>query len=72
MKKVFEIKESKDTIQLTWLTIARYKTGEGTIILKFDSNLKPYMLELKELYTSYNIISRRIKFICTTSCNSFR
>lgn len=65
MKKVFEIKEGKDIIQLAWLSSARYKTGQGTVILKFDSNLKPYMLELKEFYTSYkleNVLSLKSKY----------
>lgn len=65
MKKVFEIKEEKDIIQLSWLSSARYKTGEGLVILKFDSSLKPYMLQLKELYTSYkleNILSLKSKY----------
>jgi len=65
MKKVFEIKEGNDTIQLAWLSSARYRNGEGTVILKFDSNLKPYMLELKELYTSYkidNVLSLKSKY----------
>jgi len=65
MKKVFEVKEGKDILQLSWLSSVRYKTGEGTVILKFDSNLKPYMLELKELYTSYkleNILSLKSKY----------
>lgn len=65
MKKVFEIKEGKDIVQLSWLSSARYKTGEGLVILKFDSSLKPYMLQLKELYTSYkleNILSLKSKY----------
>lgn len=65
MKKVLEIKEDKDIVQFSWLSSARYKTGEGIIILKFDSNLKPYMLELKELYTSYklsNILTLKSKY----------
>lgn len=65
MKKVFEVKEGKDILQLSWLSSVRYKTGEGTVILKFDSNLKPYMLDLKELYTSYkldNILSLKSKY----------
>jgi len=65
MKKVFEIKEDKDIIQLSWLSSARYKTGEGKVILKFDSNLKPYMLGLKEFYTTYkldNILSLKSKY----------
>ena len=55
MKKVFEIKEGKDIIQLAWLSSAIYKTGEGIVKLEFSPKLKPYMLELKELYTSYRL-----------------
>lgn len=65
MRKVFEIKEGKDIIQLAWLSSARYKIGEGLVILKFDSSLKPYLLQLKKLYTSYkleNILSLRSKY----------
>lgn len=65
MKKVLEIKEGKEIIQLSWLSSARYKIGQGIVILKFDSNLKPYLLQLKELYTSYkleNILSLKSKY----------
>ena len=65
MKKVFEIKEGKKIIQMAWLSSAVYETGSGTVTLKFDSNLKPYMLELKELYTSYrleNVLSLKSKY----------
>lgn len=65
MKKVFEIKEGKDIVQLSWLSSCRYKTGEGFVILKFDPALKPYMLQIKKLYTSYkfeNILSLKSKF----------
>lgn len=65
MKKVFEIREGKDILQLSWLSSARYKTGEGTLILKFAPDLKAYMLELKELYTSYrleNVLSLKSKY----------
>ncbi|GAB6170511.1 replication initiation protein [Clostridium carnis] len=65
MKKVLEIKEGNDLVQFSWLSSARYKTGEGIVILKFDSSLKPYMLELKELYTSYklsNILTLKSKY----------
>lgn len=79
MKKVFEIREGKDIIQLSWLSSARYKTGEGLVILKFDSSLKPYMLQLKELYTSYkleNILSLKSKYSLRLfellKCNEFK
>lgn len=79
MKKVFEIKEGKDIIQLSWLSSARYKTGEGLVILKFDSSLKPYMLQLKEFYTSYkleNILALKSKYSLRLfellKCNQFK
>jgi plasmid replication initiation protein len=65
MKKVFEIREGKKIIQLSWLSSAVYETGAGKVILSFDKNLKPYMLGLKELYTSYrleNVLSLRSKY----------
>lgn len=65
MKKVFEIREGKDILQLAWISSAKYKNGEGKVLLKFDSSLKPYMLQLKELYTSYrleNILVLRSKY----------
>lgn len=79
MKKVFEVREGRDVIQLSWLSSARYKTGEGVVILKFDSSLKPYMLQLKELYTSYrleNILLLKSKYSLRLfellKCNEFK
>lgn len=64
-KKVFEIKEGTDILQVSWLGGVRYKTKEGTLILSLDKGLKPYMLQLKELYTSYkleNVLSLKSKY----------
>lgn len=64
-KKVFEIREGTDILQVSWLGGVRYKTKEGILILKLDSGLKPYMLEIKELYISYkldNILSLKSKY----------
>jgi len=79
MKKVFEIRDGKKIIQLAWLCSAVYEIGTGTVTLKFDSNLKPYMLELKELYTSYkleNVLSLKskysIRFYEILKSNSFK
>lgn len=65
MKKVFEVKEGTDRLQLAWICSARYKTKEGRVILKFAPDLKPYLLELKGLHTSYklkNILSLKGKY----------
>lgn len=64
-KKVFEIREGKDLIQVSWLGGVRYKTGEGILILSLDKGLKPYMLGLKEFYISYkleNVLSLKSKY----------
>ena len=64
-RKVFDIEEGTDMIQVSWLGGVRYKRKEGILILKLDPNLKPYMLELKKMYTSYklsNILSLKSKY----------
>lgn len=64
-KKVFEIEEGTDLIQVSWLGGVRYKRKEGILILSLDKGLKPYMLQLKELYTSYrleNVLSLKSKY----------
>lgn len=64
-KKVFDIKEGSDILQVSWLGSVRYKTNEGLLILSLDKGLKSYMLQLKELYTSYkleNILSLKSKY----------
>jgi plasmid replication initiation protein len=65
MKKVFEIREGNDILQLSWLASVRYKTKEGIVLLKFAPDLKPYLLQLKELYTSYklsNVLNLKSKY----------
>lgn len=66
MKKVFEIHEEDGTIiQLAWLSSAKYKTGTGYVELEFSNYLKPYMLFLKDFYTSYrlnNVLSLKSKY----------
>jgi len=64
-KKVFDIEEGTDLIQVSWLGGVRYKRKEGMLILSLDKGLKPYMLELKEMYTSYklsNILTLKSKY----------
>ena len=65
MKKVFEIKEGSEIVQLAWLSSARYKTQKGELYIKFSPDLKPYLLKLKSLYTSYkldNILTLKSKY----------
>lgn len=65
MKKVLEIQEGNDILQLSWLASARYKKHEGEVVLKFAPDLKPYLLQIKEFYTSYklsNILDLKSKY----------
>ena len=65
MKKVFEIHEGNKIIQTAWISGAIYEKGTGTVTLKFNPDLKPYMLQLSELFTQYklaNILSMKSKY----------
>jgi len=46
----------KDSVLHTgWLSSIEYFTGEGIIELSFDPKMKPFLLELKERFTSYKL-----------------
>ena len=65
MQKVFEIKRGNKLIQLAWLSSVEYEKGTGIVELEFSPKLKPYLLELKGLHTSYkleNILSLKSKY----------
>lgn len=79
MKKVFEIQEGNTLIQVAWLSSARYEKGSGMVTLKFSPDLKPYMLQLKEKFTQYqlaNILSMKSKYSPRIyeilKCNEFK
>lgn len=55
MQKVLEIKQGDDIIQVAWLSSAHYKKGTGSVEIEFSPKLKPFMLGLKEFYTSYRL-----------------
>ena len=79
MRKVFEIQEGNTLLQVAWLSSARYEKGSGTVTLKFSPDLKPYMLQLKEKFTQYqlsNILSMKSKYSPRIyeilKCNQFK
>lgn len=79
MKKVFEIKEDKKTIQVAWLSSATYEKGSGFVELEFSPKLKPYMLKLNSMFTQYklsNILSMKSKYSPRIyeilKCNEFK
>ncbi|MCB2362165.1 replication initiation protein [Clostridium estertheticum] len=65
MKKVFEIEEGNIIIQTAWLSGVRYEKGSGMVTLKFNPDLKPYMLKLSNMFTQYkltNILNMKSKY----------
>ncbi|MBZ9626450.1 replication initiation protein [Clostridium sp. FP2] len=65
MKKVFEIEEGNTIIQTAWLSGVRYEKGSGMVTLKFNPDLKPYMLKLSNMFTQYklaNILNMKSKY----------
>lgn len=55
MQKVFEVRINKKVIQVAWLSYVAYNETEGTIDIRFDPFLRPYLLELKREFTSYKL-----------------
>ncbi|HDO9489858.1 TPA: replication initiation protein [Clostridioides difficile] len=79
MKKVFEIEEGNKLIQTAWLSGAIYEKGTGYVTLKFNPDLKPYMLKLNTMFTQYklaNILSMKSKYSPRIyeilKCNEFK
>ena len=55
MQKVFEVRINRKVIQVAWLSYVAYNETEGTIDIRFDPFLRPYLLELKREFTSYRL-----------------
>ena len=46
-----DLLDSDETLQVAWLSSARYQHKKGYVKLKFDPELKPYLLHLKSEFT---------------------
>jgi plasmid replication initiation protein len=55
MQKVFEVRIDRKVIQVAWLSYVAYNETEGSIDIRFDPFLRPYLLELKREFTSYKL-----------------
>jgi|GEM_PF-4322650 len=53
--KVFEIQQEDGVLQVAMLSSAKYLTGKGIIELTISEELKPYLLDLKSNYTSFQL-----------------
>ena len=57
LERVLIIKDllSNSELQIGWLASAQYFHGKGYVELEFSPKLKPYLLELKERFTKYQL-----------------
>lgn len=55
LKKVICFPKGKGFFQTAWLNSAEYEPGEGTLTLCFSPKLKPYLLNLRECFTTYSL-----------------
>jgi plasmid replication initiation protein len=57
MQRVMQIydPEKNETIQVSWLSLAKYHHKTGYVSLRFDPALKPYLLQLKSHFTKIDI-----------------
>lgn len=57
LERVLVIKDpvAKTELQASWLSSVKYFDGKGYIQLRFDPELKPYLLKLKEFFTKYQL-----------------
>ncbi|MCK6259427.1 replication initiation protein [Fictibacillus sp. KIGAM418] len=60
--KTLPLYTDQSILDITWLSSAEYFHGKGYVELEFSPKLKPYLLQLKEKFTTYqlkNIIQLR-------------
>ena len=50
--KTLQIERDKKTLQVNWISSAEYNNNSGFVSLTFDPKLKPYLLQLKQNFTS--------------------
>ncbi len=52
--RIYDPKKN-ETLVTNWFSSAKYIHNKGIVEFKFDPNLKPYLLQLKNRFTSYSI-----------------
>lgn len=55
LTRAFIVKMPSTTLQVGWLSSAKYLDGQGIVELCFDPELKPFLLQLKDRFTSYRL-----------------
>lgn len=54
-KSMWVIGEDSDTL-MSWISSAKIEKNTGKIMVRFDEEMKPFLLELKERYTQFDLI----------------
>jgi len=54
-KRSLLIKEGNTVLEVGWLASSKYFLNEGYVELEFSKNLKPYLLQLKNRFTKYQL-----------------
>gem|GEM_PF-1034310 len=57
--------DGKDFFVCNWFSSLKYKSGSGVLICRFDPNLTPYLLQLKNRFTAYrleNVLKLKSKY----------
>ena len=57
LTRVLKIKEPDGILHINWLSSAKYFEKQGQIQFRFDPALKPYLLQLKDCFTKYHLIT---------------
>ncbi len=55
MSRPFTLMENGESVTMTWFSSVRYKIGRGVVEIRFDPSMKPYLLQLKERFTKYEL-----------------
>lgn len=53
--RTIAIHEPDGILQTSWLSSAKYYDQQGVVYLNFDKRLKPYLIQLKKGFTSYQL-----------------
>jgi plasmid replication initiation protein len=56
-KRTLSIKKEGSVLQMGWLASSEYFFNEGYVELEFSDKLKPYLLQLKDRFTKYQLSS---------------
>jgi len=55
-KSIWLTRSDGAQVTLGWVSKVTINPGSGTVIIKLDDDMKPYLLQLKERFTSYELL----------------